>query len=422
MSTPQRILIIGTVWPEPDSSAAGVRMMQLIRLFLSKSWVVTFACAASKGPYSYDLQAIHVEVADITLNDSHFDTFVRSLDPSVVLFDRFMIEEQFGWRVAEQCPGAIRILDTEDLHCLRRARQKAFKESRDFKEEELLTTEVARREIASILRCDMSLIISSYELELLKRQFRIDPELLYYIPFMTERLEEEVVSSWLPFSERVNFLSIGNFLHEPNCDSVIFLKEAIWPVIRKSLPKAELHIYGAYPSPKILQLNKPGEGFLIKGRAENAKVVMQQARVCLAPLRFGAGLKGKLFDAMLSGTPSVTTTIGAESMHEDLRWNGIISDDPAEIALAAIFLYTQQDHWLSAQKAGIEIINNCFLKDNFGSRLLCRIAEIRNTLVEHRLKNFTGAMLMHHTMASTKFMSRWIEAKNSKQESSKAVD
>ena len=193
-------------------------------------------------------------------------------------------------------------------------------------------------------------------------------------------------------------------------------------MIRESLPGAELHIYGAYPLPKITQLHNPKEGFLIRGRADDALSVMRQARVCLAPLRFGAGLKGKLLDAMLSGTPSVTTDIGAESMHGSLSWNGIIANNPAEIASAATELYTRQDLWLKSQHSGISLVNTCFLREKFGPGFMNRIAEVQSKLPDHRLNNFTGSMLMHHTMASTKFMSRWIEAKNSKQESAKAAD
>lgn len=413
MPNSQNVLIIGSVWPEPTSSAAGIRMMQLIVLFKNQGWNVTFGSPAADSAHSADLELHSVKRVRVEMNDSTFDVFVRNLQPSIVVFDRFMVEEQFGWRVAEQCPDALRILDTEDLHCLRRQRQKAFRETRKFIEEELLTADVAKREIASILRCDLSFIISGYELELLKKLFNIDPNLLHYLPLLSDKIDETVTNKWPSFNSRTNFITIGNFLHEPNSDSVLYLKE-IWPLIRKELPRAELHIYGAYPIPKITQLNNPKEGLIIKGRAEDALKVMRESRVCLAPLRFGAGLKGKLLDAMLSGTPSVTTSIGAEAMHATLNWNGIIADSPAEIADAAVRLYTDENLWAGAQVNGKLIVNQCFLKEKFTGELLIRIAEIQNHLPEHRLNNFTGAMLMHHTMASTKFMSRWIEAKNSR--------
>ena len=97
------------------------------------------------------------------MNSSSFDEFICQLNPTIVVFDRFMIEEQFGWRVAENCPDAIRMLDAEDLHSLRNSRQLALKTNADFQLESLLENDIAKREIASILRCDISLIISSFE-------------------------------------------------------------------------------------------------------------------------------------------------------------------------------------------------------------------------------------------------------------------
>lgn len=413
MNSSQNVLILGFVWPEPQSSAAGSRMMQLIDLFQSEGWQITFASPAGQSPYSADLEQMQINSVKTEMNNSDFDHFVKELNPAIVVFDRFMVEEQFGWRVAEQCPGALRILDTEDLHCLRRARQKAFKEFREFDEDELLSTDVARREIASILRCDLSLIISGYELSLLVRLFKLDECLLHYFPFLIVPADDATVSHWPPFANRQHFISIGNFLHEPNCDSVLFLKQDIWPLIRKQLPQAELHIYGAYPVPKIIQLHDAGQGFLVKGRAEDALVVMQNARVCLAPLRFGAGLKGKLLDAMQSGTPSVTTTIGAEAMHGNLEWNGRIADKACDLADAAVALYTEENLWRKAQTNGVEIVKQRYCKDLFAPTFLTLIEKLQNNLLNHRCQNFTGSMLMHHTMASTKFMSRWIESKNS---------
>src|SRR5699024_7195355 len=117
-------------------------------------------------------------------------------------FDRFITEEQFGWRVAEQCPQTLRILDTEDLHCLRRARKKAINEERSFAPEDLLNEETAKREIASIFRCDLSLVISEYELKLLQDLFKIDKTLLHYLPFMLDPIGKDTVRSWPAFDER----------------------------------------------------------------------------------------------------------------------------------------------------------------------------------------------------------------------------
>lgn len=406
------LLIIGFVWPEPNSSAAGSRMMQLISLFQEQGYKVTFASPAQDSEYMIDFNNFGIEKVAIALNNSSFDDFIKKINPSVVLFDRFMMEEQFGWRVAENCPDALRILDTEDLHCLRLARQKAFKEKRRFQTQDLLVEEVAKREIASILRCDLSLIISEYEMELLATVFKIDNSLLYYLPLLLNSYEMPNLSELASFEERKDFVFIGNFYHEPNWNAVQYLKEAIWPLIIKQLPGAVLNIYGAYPSQKVLQLNNVKEGFLIQGRADDANTVVSKSRVVLAPLRFGAGIKGKLLEAMQCGTPSVTTSIGAESMQGNLPWNGFVEDIPEVFANKAVELYHNKEIWLKAQKNGIAIIEQRYLRASFTDDLKVQIKSLQDNLSHHRLINFMGELLQHHTLKSTKYMSKWIEEKN----------
>jgi hypothetical protein len=414
MNVKQSVLIIGFVFPEPNSSAAGGRMVQLISIFKEQGFEVTFASPAMESDYMVDLEALGVSKKSIALNCSSFDVFIKELNPTIVLFDRFMMEEQFGWRVAENCPDALRLLDTEDLHCLRLARQKAFRENRSFSTDDLLVEDVAKREIASILRCDVSLMISEYEMELLHAIFKIDTDLLYHLPLLLEPITVSTIQNLPSFEERKNFVFIGNFLHEPNWNGVQYLKEIIWPPIRKHMPEAVLEIYGAYPSQKVLQLHKPAEGFHIMGRANDALDVVKNARAVLAPLRFGAGIKGKLLEAMQCGTPSVTTTIGAESMHGDLPWNGFIADDAPIFADKAVELYQDKILWLKAQERGFEIIERRYLKSLFENDFIQHIKKVQTHLKQYRLHNFMGTMLQHHTLTSTKYMSRWIEEKNKK--------
>lgn len=409
--TPLKVLIIGKVWPEPVSSAAGSRMVELINVFQSQEWELVFASAASDSEYAIDLEAIGVTKTAIKINSSSFDHFVSDLNPDVVVFDRFMTEEQFGWRVAEQCPNALRVLDTEDLHFLREGRHQAWKEGRECVAQDLFNDK-AKREIASILRCDLSLIISEYEMELLENTFGVNNSLTLYLPFMLHKIEAKEVNNWRTYDKRSHFISIGNFLHEPNWNAVLYLKEEIWPLIRVELPEAELHIYGAYSSQKVEQLHNPDEGFLVKGRAENAKEVLSSARVLLAPLRFGAGLKGKLIEAMECGTPSVTTRIGAEAMHGDLPWPGFVSDDSREFADHAVELYNNEDLWKKKQNNGVDIVNRRFDREGYAEKLIEKIKVLIENMQSHRQHNFMGSILQHHTVASTKFMSKWIEVKN----------
>lgn len=433
----KRVLIIGYVWPEPNSSAAGSRMLELVHFFLHMRCGVVFASAAALSEHRFDLQTLGVVEQAIALNCSSFDDYVKALQPDLVLFDRFFTEEQFGWRVAQACPNALRILDTEDLHCLRNTRQqllkgtqKKFATEREKQSvgpvtaspaelyQHMCTQDMALREVAAIFRCDLSLMISTFEMEFLQQYFSVPAQLLFYVPFLASRVAQE---SPLPdFSARQHFIAIGNFRHEPNWDSVLWLKHQLWPLIRAQFatrgqvqqPPVQLHIYGAYPPPKATQLHNPKEGFLVKGWAEDAGLVMRQARVCLAPLRFGAGLKGKLMDAMRAGTPSVTTSIGAESMHGCMPWGGSIADDAKGIAEAALALYLDQPAWSDAQHAGFNILQQYFSNTDHHLLLRQRVEQLADNILLERSTNFIGQMLRHHHHKSTQYMGQWIEAKN----------
>lgn len=399
----KHLVIIGLVIPEPASTAAGHRMMQLMQLFSENHYRITFLTASNNIEFSEK-----IEVEKIEINNESFDEKIRNLNPDIVLFDRYVTEEQFGWRVSESCPNAIKILDTEDLHFLREARRKAFVDKRIVENRDLVN-DVFKREMASVLRCDLSLIISEVEYQLLINQFRINPEILLYIPFLTEKIEKNKT----PFAKRKHFVSIGNFLHEPNWQTVLKLK-SIWKSIRKQLPEAELHIYGAYASDKVYLLHNEKEGFLVKGRAENVEFIFNEYRILLAPIPFGAGLKGKLWESMQFGLPNVTTTVGAEAMHKDLPWNGFIEDFDEKFVEKAIELYQSQSLWNLANENAYEILKQMFDKQLYVGLFWERISKIEDHLQAHRNENYLGKILQHHQLNSTKYMSRWIEEKNRK--------
>lgn len=406
------VLIIGLVWPEPNSSAAGKRILQLISLFQASGYKVIFASAAVNDEFNFDLSLINVETAAIELNEDSFDHFVKEMGPEIVVFDRFVTEEQFGWRVSQNCPTAVKVLDSEDLHCLRYTRASNFKKGILFKAENLFVEDWTKREIASILRCDLTLIIAEYEMKLLTHYFKIDSQLLHYLPLLFESADLDYNQHTNDFRGRKDFVFIGNFWHEPNWDAVLYLKQTIWPLIRKNLPEVNLKIYGAYPSQKVFDLHNKKEGFLVEGRAEHAKSAFDAARVLLAPIRYGAGIKGKLLEAMHFGTPSVTSSVGAESINGLLDWNGFISDSPQEFASNAVFLYENEVFWKECQDRGNIILHSRFMRKDFEPIFQSKIKFLRDTIEKHRELNFYGALLNHHSRKSSEYLSRWIQEKN----------
>ena len=402
----KQLVIIGSVWPEPQSTAAGSRMLQLISLFQEQGYDVTFMCSASQSDYSYDLSQISVRTQSIELNNVSFDLEIAKTNPSIVLFDRFMIEEQYGWRVAEQCPNALRILDTEDLHFLRKARETAYKQNRTLVFEDYIS-DTFKREMASIYRCDLTLLISEYEMQLATEIFKMDASILYYLPFLSEEVNIKVPK----FEDRKHFVSIGNFLHEPNWQTVLLLKK-YWSTIKKQLPEAQLLVYGAYVTEKAKQLHDEKEDFLIQGRADNVVTIFQNTRVLLAPIPYGAGLKGKLFEAMQHGLPSVTTAMGAEGMYGNLEWSGAIATHESDFINHAIQVYTEENQWKTAQKKGYEIIEKRFKTSLFAADFMNKVYYLQENLNTHRNKNFLGQIVQHQSLQSTKYMSKWIESKN----------
>ena len=403
----KRLLVIGLVWPEPTSSAAGTRMIQLINLFLANGFEVFFASAANKSEFSYNLPSLGVRELEIKLNDPSFDIAIKQLSPEVVMFDRFATEEQYSWRVQEACPDALTILDTEDLYFLRRHRQDQVKTARDPQ----LFNDIAKREIAAILRTDISLIISEYEMQLLNTQFRIDPSIIYYLPFMEDIPDQTNAASWKTFEEREGFTFIGNFLHEPNWHAVQLLKTKIWPNLSRTTA-AGMHIYGAYAGPKVMQFHNPRERFYVHGRVDDARKAIGKHRLLLAPLLFGAGLKGKFIDAMQAGTPSVTTTIGAEAMSGKLHWPGFVSDDLDDFSMQAAVLYHSKELWQHAQENGLRLLSERYDKNLHASAFIILIRNIHENLNAHRNNNFMGAILKSNLVNASKYMSLWISEKN----------
>jgi len=405
----KKLLVIGKNWPEPNTTAAGYRMLQLLQIFQEDAYQIHFSCAATKSEYSQDLKSLQIVEKSIILNDSSFDDYVKELQPDIILYDRFMTEEQYGWRCREQVTKAIHILDTEDLHFLRKAREEAFKN----KEQVNVYNETAMREIAAIYRCDLSIIISKVEMELLEETFQVPDSKLMYLPFLFEESAYLNNEKDLPsYQERKHFIMIGNSLHPPNYDAILHMKQDIWPNIRKQLPGVEIHIYGAYQKQKIKQLHNMEEGFIIKGFAPNAIDTLKQYRILMAPLRFGAGLKGKIFDAMQSCTPVAMSSLAAEGMFNDGKLYGFEENDSIEYANKSVELYTSIATWNHISSQNKELLKDNYDYTAFAKAFIERVVSIKDDLYNESKQDFFIKMLNYHSNKEYKYLSKWIGLKN----------
>lgn len=376
-AAPKSILFLGFEWPEPASSAAGVRTVSLIAAAQAVGWSVAVGAAASPTAASAALARRGVPTHRVPLNRSNqLDAVLQATRPDVVIFDRFIAEEAFSWRVRETLPAAARVLDMQDCHALRRARGVAA--SAALRAGHCPVTAAlaawpdaadadAAREWAAIARSDTVLVCSPVEHAWLIKTLGVPPAKLVLAPLFARTRARPTAA--LPLSHRAGFVSVGSFLHPPNVEGLAWYLDAPdgWRSLRAELGKerAQLDICGSYAHERqavTAALHRPALGVHVRGHAPNLSPIAR-ARVLLAPLTYGAGLKGKLIDAWRRGTPAVTTPIGSEglrvedwkqledgtpgsvpppaALHDITGWGGA-SDcvTPADITAAAVRLAT----------------------------------------------------------------------------------
>ena len=434
-SSRPNILFVGFLWPEHGSSAAGVRTMSLVKAAQSWGWNVSFLACATPNSFTRQLQGGGVSTYHCLANRSDdFDAALESSEPNVVVFDRFMTEEAFSFQVRRSRPSALRVLDMQDFHALRRARQAVV--SRGGGVAEALaafpdaTDDYLARELGSIHRSDLTLVCSCIEKTLLSDTYGVLESKLQLAPFFCG--PQEKTEAKPSFQERRNFMTIGTFHHAPNVDSVRWLSQEIWPLIRRRLPTATMSVYGSYAErSNIQQYHSPKDGFLVKGRAGTVASAMAPARVCLGPLRFGAGIKGKIVDAWTEGLPVVTTPIGAEGMVPGLcqvwkaaptpattrsidtaSWGGFWQSClPEDIANDAVWLHENECAWEHARIQGRSIVDEIFSKERNLAALRATLEGGIRSADESRRSDFVGRMLWFHTSKATEYFSRWIELK-----------
>ncbi len=384
------------IWPEQRSSAGGVRTRSLVKACLENDWRVTFFAYSKENSFSDELRSLGVKIIQIPLEETALQALLLAEQPNITIFDRFMTEEQFGWRIRELFPKCLRIIDTIDLHFLRQQREKgAFDET-------------LPRELASLYRSDLNLLISTFEMEYIQTEFEFPKELLAYVPFFYEKAE-----CGLSYSERSHFMFIGNYRHPPNFEAAQYLAKEIWPGIKSQVPFAELHLYGAYPRKEIVDLQNSSMRIFFRGATPDQYETLKKYRVNLAPILFGAGLKGKITDAWSVGTPCVSTPVGAEGLLPNPSlWGGLIADRGPDFVQAAIRLYEDEVLWQSSSGRGIAILHELFSRERESPRFIQLLEEKWQEKQRRTKENTIATLLWHHAHQSTKYFSRWILEKN----------
>ena len=413
MMKQSRVIIFSTVWPEPDSSAAGVRQMHWIHLFLSMGYLVTLV-SPSKPKEENEWGTVTlpegVDLLPLPLNRESIQDELKALAPEIIMFDRFFLEEQYGPHVYRACPDALVLMETVDLHFVRRAREE-LKEgylSSTGVPARFYQTESAIRETGSILRVDFSFVVSSYEEELLRTQFQIPNTKVKWLPFFYEK-PIEVKENRLPFDQKKDFCWIGNFRHQPNIDGIRWFRKEIWPLIRQQLPQAKIRVYGAYPPKEVMDWNNTKDGIEVKGNAITLEEVYKTARVNVAPLRYGAGVKGKIIEGFRFGVPCVTTKVGVEGLFG--QFPGYELNTPVDFANACVKLHESESEWRKYSLMALEKMMDVCSASSRVPETQKLILELLEKKKSGEVPDWTSQILRHEGNQSRYYFGKWIEEK-----------
>ena len=348
------ILIVDACMVTPDQDAGSVRMLNLLRILNDEGHHVTFVADNLDGnpKYAAMLTAMGIEVLYGQYAGS-VRKVLRDRGPSLdaIVFCRHYIAAQYINSVRSLAPRAQIIFDTVDLHFVREEREAQVLGSAAMVRSAALTR---ANELAVIEKSDVTIVVSSVEKAILATiipSARVDIVSLINTP----------VSPGAPFADRHGILFIGGFKHAPNVDAVKWYAAEVFPIVRKLLPHVVTTVVGSNMPDEVAALRQ--DGLRILGFVEDTDPLLRSARVSVAPLRYGAGIKGKINEAMNHGIPVVATECAVEGMQLVDGRDVLVADDCSQFAQAIARLHTDSELWSALSAAGRANVHAHFSPD-----------------------------------------------------------
>jgi len=334
---PAGCMLVVDVWvPMADKDSGSLRMVNLLQLLVELGWRVVFVPRnlAHAGHYTEQLQQLGVEVwyqpwfgAWKTFLRQHGDAF------DVVMLSRLSVASELLQRMRRHCGKASIVYDTVDLHYLREQRQAELQNSLALRR---LAAQTRHQELKLMQQADMTLVVSAAEQSMLQAELDdIDVRVLSNI--------HATPGCQAGFEQRADVLFVGGFQHPPNIDAAVWLAEQIWPLVLARLPQAKLHLIGSNATDKIQALAT--DSVIVHGYVEALEPWLDTVRCTVAPLRYGAGVKGKINSSMSRGVPVVATSIAAEGMFLTDQHDVLLADDSEQFAAAICRLHEDQSLW-----------------------------------------------------------------------------
>lgn len=348
---PKRILIFDACTPTPDQDSGSVRMLNLIKILKQLEYHVIFMPEnlSHNQKYTENLQQLGVEciyTPHITNPVDYLKDKGQFLD--VVLLSRYYVAEQVMPFIREYCPKAQIIFDTVDLHYVRERRMAELEQDKKLAS---IAEKTRERELKVAKDCDITLVVSPYEVEVLADELPATK-----VSVLTNI--HEIYGCRKPFSKRKDIMFIGGYQHTPNVDAVLWFVKDILPLIVKQIADIRFHIIGSKAPKEIQELKS--ENIVFHGFVEDIEPYMDDIRIAVAPLRYGAGVKGKVNMSMSYGQPVVGTKVAVEGMYTQEGLDVLMAETPEEFASQVARLYQDEELWNTISEGGLKNVENYF--------------------------------------------------------------
>ena len=332
-----QVLIVDALTPQPDRDSGSLRLVNLMRLLVAEGAHVVFLPAnrSADGAYTATLQQLGVECWYAPHMPS-IPAWLREHGPRfhAAMLSRHYVASEFLPLLRKHAPQARLLFDTVDLHYLRERRAAELSGDAVALRAALRTR---TRELDLIADADATLVVSAVERELLAQD----------APQATVRVLSnlhELGADGPPCAQRKDLLFVGGFRHPPNVDAVLWFAHDVFPHIRAALPDVQLHCIGGDVPAEVQALSRI-DGIRIHGHVPDLQPWLDGCRISVAPLRYGAGVKGKVNQAMAHGLPVVATTPAVEGMHLVDGDDVLVADAADAFAAAVLRLHGDEVLW-----------------------------------------------------------------------------
>jgi glycosyltransferase involved in cell wall biosynthesis len=343
-----KALYIDSDTPRPDHAAGSIEALNFMRILKELGYQVTFVPESNflrRGKYTTDLHNEGI-IAVYHPFCSSVQAALRTDGPyDVVVLCRPNIAYAYIDDVRRLQPSARVIFYTVDLHFLREIREAELLQDDRLRKSAQVTKE---RELSAVSRADVTVVLSDFEHEFLRKE---NPDArLTVLPLLRELPHSLECPG---FGDRQGIAFIGSYEHAPNRDAATYLVREIWPLIASRLPRdAKLYLVGSPVTKEIARLKS--ERVDVVGHVPDLRRFLDRCKATVAPLRYGAGLKGKIASSLEAGVPCIATPSAVEGTPIRAGEEILVAEEPKDFSSAVVRVYSDADLWAKLSRQGFE--------------------------------------------------------------------